>query len=101
MVEKVIDCFNITKIPKNETAVDEKTLCRKRIFFIIEGKYKITGPHQEEQKLHGALSLLADKENEKYGYSIKFTTDGKIAEFSYERFKKKMGLSYEEIIEKG
>ena len=45
-------------------------------------------------RLFGVQSLLKDHKSDLYSFSLQFQVEGKIAEFSYERFLTKMGLTY-------
>lgn len=75
-IEKVIDCFKIKNIHKNEYAFEKDELCRNKIMFVIEGKHSLES--ESKIQLFGASALI-HKGDIRFEKDCLFKTDGKIA----------------------
>ena len=93
-LEKIIDSFKIKRVSEKEVVAQKDDKCKNNIFFVIEGQYELTKPDAKAE-FYGHESMLDKNDDLKYGFDMKFTTDGKVASTTKKEIESALGCSLE------
>jgi signal-transduction protein with cAMP-binding, CBS, and nucleotidyltransferase domain len=104
-IERIIDCLQIAKIPKGQEVAAAGSLCRDKIFFVLEGSLEKSLSHTEidiedTDCMHGERAILSAHSADRYEKTMVFQEDGAIAYADYSTIYKVIKVPFEQLVER-